>query len=122
MIRKPFSRSKPPRPIRTGSVALVLVLVLTLAVGTFAASVTRLASHERHLQSRQEMIATLEAAIDAVVESELFDDGTETRISLPLDPILGRRIVVQRVNSSSEIQATFFQNATPGLSLRRNIP
>lgn len=110
------------RPRRTGSVALMLVLVLTLAVGTFAASVARMASQDRNRELHHQSMVDLEAAVQAVVASDLLADDDDSSISLPLDPTAGRRIVVKRIDPSPNYQATLYQNDQPGLSIRRTFP
>ena len=105
---------------RRGSVSLVLVLILALLVGTFAASVTSRASHERRTELHHRSIATLESAIEAVVVNE-------TEIRLPLDSSettdeTGRWIVVETITQPDETrlyQATLYHNGQSGITIRR---
>lgn len=109
---------------RCGSVSLVLVLILALLVGTFAASVTSRASHERRTEVQHGWIATLETAIEAVARSGVVN---ESKIRLPVDGSpsageTGRWIIIETLSLPDETQmyqATLFHNSQPGLTIRR---
>ncbi|MCM2373160.1 hypothetical protein [Aporhodopirellula aestuarii] len=109
---------------RRGSASLVLVLILALLVGTFAASVTSRASHERRNEHHHRSIATLESAIEAVAQSGEME---ETEIRLPLGSSeatdeTGRWIVVETITQPDETrlyQATLYHNGQSGLTVRR---
>ncbi|TWT92242.1 hypothetical protein Pla100_47790 [Neorhodopirellula pilleata] len=81
--------------------ALILVLVLALMVGTFAASVTSLASHERRHELQRQSHADLRAAIEAVAQSGLLTQENDT-MKLPLNEPSRSWIEVKRISSSSE--------------------
>ena len=104
---------------RTGSVALMLALILTLLVGTFAASVTRRASNEPRNELHHRSIAVLESAIDAVAESDL---KIATNVRLPLDDASKRWVTINSVvtpDADTQYEATLYHHDRPGLSIRR---
>ncbi|SMP58612.1 hypothetical protein SAMN06265222_10677 [Neorhodopirellula lusitana] len=132
---------KPENAARTGSVALMLALVLALLVGTLAISISSRVTHERRNDIQHQSIATLRAAIDAVEQSGMELDE---KIRLPLNeaspaseadsdsrsdsrdasPLGDRWIVVERVaetDASPQYQATLYQDDHPGLSIRRPV-
>lgn len=104
---------------RDGAVGLMLVLILTLLVGTFALSVSRRASNERRNEYHHQTIAVLQSAIDAVAET---DFGSDAKIRLPLDTVSKRWVIVEAViqpNAKLYYQATLYHNDQSGLSIRR---
>lgn len=110
---------------RLGAVGLILVLILALLVGTFAASLGRRAADERRNQYQQQKIAILHSAIDTIAASGLEGDVT---IRLPLDQTSNSWVIVETVSqedSSSvgipvrQYQATLYRNNQPGLFIRR---
>lgn len=116
MIRSRLYRC---RTRRGGSVALMIVLVLTLLVGTFAASVSSRVTHERRSEQHRQIVAVLQSAIDSVAASQW--DGEE-EIRLPLDEDSWRWIVVEKVSqagAAAEYQATLYHQQKPGLFIRR---
>ncbi|QEF99091.1 hypothetical protein Mal15_31510 [Stieleria maiorica] len=110
----------PQRPARTGMIGWMVVLILTLLVGTFAITVTRRATHERNDQLHRQRIMILESAIDALRQSEM-DVGE--RIRLPLGDAT-RWVVVEAVDGAPigrQYQATLYRNDRPGVSIRRAV-
>nr|WP_236649289.1 hypothetical protein [Rhodopirellula sp. SM50] len=111
-----------PRPLcirRFGSIGLILVLILALLVGTFAVSMTRRASNERHHTLHHQSIMALESAIEAVEQSDPDSDST---LRLPLDQNSNRWILVESVggpDTKRQYQATLYHNDQPGLSIQR---
>lgn len=104
---------------RQGSVALMLILVLTLLVGTFTISVTSRMSHERRSQWNHGSVALLESAIDCVVEVGI-EEGQEVR--LPVDEVSKRWIMVKMIPTDEETliyQATIYRNGEAGMFVRR---
>ncbi len=103
---------------RSGSIALILVLVLTLIVGSFAVSISSRGMHERRGEFQSQSVIVLESAIATVIASELTGDK---KIRLPLDEATNRWIIVEisASNDQSQYQATMFHNEKPGLSIRR---
>ncbi len=107
-----------PSRQRKGSVALILVLVLALLAGTFAASVTRRASQDRNNEQHRQSIAVLRSAIDSVVDADL---ALETPLRLPLDESSTRSVLVETISdpgSTPMIRATLFHNDQPGLFIQ----
>ncbi|MCS7469858.1 hypothetical protein NZK35_24670 [Stieleria sp. ICT_E10.1] len=110
-------RSKQIR--RFGSIGLMLVLMLALLVGTFAVSVARRASNERHHALHHQSIMALESAIEAV---EQFNPTPDSKLRLPLDQNSNRWILVESVggpDTKRQYQATLYHNDQPGLSIQR---
>ena len=107
------------RPTRAGWVALILVLVLSLLVGTFAVTVNRRAAAEQHREYERQKRSVLQAAIDAVAKIELESDAA---IKLPLDNDNRRWVIVGPAISETgtkHLQAVLYQNGQAGLSLAR---
>ena len=118
-----------PRKNRSGSVALMLVLVLALLVGAFASSVSSRVSHERRNELHRRQTKVLQSAISAVARSGASSDS---EIRLPLDeafqqiPVqdnaVKRWIIVKAISQPDEqiqYKATLYRNGQPGLSLFR---
>ncbi|TWT64819.1 hypothetical protein [Allorhodopirellula solitaria] len=105
---------------RRGAVALMLVLVLTLLVGTFAISLTSRANQQRRTERQHQAIAALESAIDAARRADL---PGESSIRLPLGSEGDRWIIVETDSSPDEpserYRATQYHNDRPGLSISR---
>ncbi|TWU10691.1 hypothetical protein [Allorhodopirellula heiligendammensis] len=108
---------------QTGSVSLMLVLILALLVGTFAVSLSGRAAQQRRATQHHQTIAVLESAIDGVSRADFADDET---LRLPIDENAGRWIEVRRMSESGDelhlYQATQFQDDRPGLSILRSTP
>ncbi|MCO8125393.1 hypothetical protein NHH03_26880 [Stieleria sp. TO1_6] len=104
-----------------GSAAAMLVLVLALLVGTYAASVGRIAANERRNVSHQLKVSLLESAIKSVAESDV--DG-ETRVRLPIDKASDRWVIVETVSGTDTgrvLEATLYHNENSGLSIQRAV-
>lgn len=104
---------------RKGSAALMLVLILSLLVGTFAATVVRRAAAERSRDRERRSIALLESGIDAV---QGFDLGESDSVELPVDEATGRMIKIQIVNRQDNdvfLRATLIQKGQPGIFIER---
>lgn len=115
------SRSNHHQTQRKGSVALMLILVLTLLVGTFMISATSRISHERQIQWNEGSIATLESALDSVANSGLRD---LEEIRLPLDNDSEQWVVVEVISLENKppfYQATLYRDGEAGLFIRRPI-
>lgn len=110
-----------PAAVRDGSVLFILVLMLTLLIGTFVISLTRLTSGERRNEVHRQQIAVLESAIEAV---QRFDSQDQTAIRLPIDEAADHWILVEASEGGSEVQyeATLLRKGTPGPSIVRAIP
>ncbi|QDV44448.1 hypothetical protein Enr13x_43140 [Stieleria neptunia] len=104
---------------RTGSVGLMLVLMLALLVGTFAVSVARRASNERHHVLHHQSIMALQSAIEAVEQS---GPDSDAKVRLPLDQDSNRWIMVESIGgpeTKRQYQATLYHNDQPSLSIQR---
>lgn len=102
---------------RDGSVALMLVLILALLVGTFATAVASLAMKERQNVYHHAGIAVLQSAIHAVDESDVTSDSS---IQLPIDDKTEQWVVVEPITQPEpQWQATLYRQGQPLLSIRR---
>lgn len=80
-----------------GSVALIMILVLVLLVGTYAAAVGRRAASEQRGDYERQSRMIIQSAIDTVAERKT-EEG-ESSVRLPLDSENNRWIIVERVVS-----------------------
>lgn len=97
---------------RTGSIALMLVLVLTLLAGTFAVSITRSAAAERRAELDRQTIRILQSAIDAVIDANL---SSETPIRLDVEEGKGTFILIEPISdpdTEQNLRATLYRNDT----------
>jgi len=104
---------------RSGSIALMLVLVLTLLFGTFVVSIVRLAAHQRRAELEHQSVTVLESAIDAAVD---FDFTNEIRLQLPINGEQKTWVIVERVSTSdseNKLRATLYRNEKPTLTIDR---
>ncbi len=114
-----FIRPAPAK--RTGAVALMLVLVLSMLVGTFAIALNSRAAQQRNAEYHEHSIVLLESAIDSVAQANLSE---ENNVRLPVDEAAGRWIEVELISEAgdepSEYRATQYKDDQPGLSIQRN--
>ena len=102
-----------------GSVALMLILVLTLLVGTFTASATSRMTHERQIQWHHRSVATLESAVDCAAD---FGITENKEIRLPIDDKTNQWVIVEvrsAENQTRFYQATLFRDGKAGTFIRR---
>ena len=120
-MNTPFSASYigSYRRNRRGTVAVMLVLVLVLLVGTFAVSVCRRSVDERRNDLHHHQVVVLQNAIECVTASGVAIDDV---VRLPLDTTGERWVVVKTVTSDDGrllFQATSYRNDQAGFSIRR---
>lgn len=104
---------------RGGSAALMLILILTLLVGSFATTMVQRVSDERRTALQHQSISMLESAIDSAERFELTKDDT---IRLPVTEYPERWITIESITDSDSktiYLATLSEDAQPGLSIRR---
>lgn len=118
--RMETSTTSPPRPRRRASATPLLVLALALMVGTFAISLTRLATDERRSEYQRQDTAVLRSALNTIRSMDQLGD---TPLELPLDSENKGWVVIQTVESQQQtplVQATLYRNGVPGLSIQRS--
>lgn len=107
-------------PMRTGSVSLMLVLVLAMMVGAFAISLSGRAAQQRRAEAEHQSVAMLESAIDTARQAQLAGD---TKLRLPLNDAAVEWIIVERSSPQGDVPpqyvATRYRNEQPGATLRR---
>ncbi|MCC9655119.1 hypothetical protein [Rhodopirellula halodulae] len=106
---------------REGSSALVMVLMLSLLVGTFALTVTNRAADERRAEWDRQQIAILESAIRS---ARPFSKDLPSPLRLPVDDEAKVWVEVKVINpgdANDQLQATLFRNEQPGLTIQRPI-
>ncbi len=117
---------------RRGAVGMMIVLFLTLLVGTFALTVTRQAYDERRSEHQRRGVAILDSAVKSVHESGPWETGT---FDLPVDEsanLLIRVEVLGKTDPSTSsgansagatrYRATMIRRDQPGLSILRVHP
>jgi hypothetical protein len=106
---------------RKGSIAIVLIVVIVLALGTFANAIARRQSYERSAEFQRHQIQILETALNALVGIEVRPDE---EIRFPVDQSNDRWVIVTRSGSKETLtlEATLMNGEKRGLSIQRDFP
>jgi hypothetical protein len=103
-----------------GSIALGLIVVIVLALATYASAIARRHSYERSCQDQRNEIQTLESALAAVAGRVLQPDEI---VRLPRDESKDRwiSITMKDFNGALMLEANLMTNDKPGLFIRREL-
>jgi hypothetical protein len=106
---------------RKGSIAFVLIVVIVLALGTFANAIARRQSYERSAEVQRDQIQILETALNALVGIEVRPDE---EIRFPVAPSKDRWVIVTRSDSKEALtlEATLMNGEKRGISIQRDLP
>lgn len=114
-----LARSPNDAASRRGVIAMILVLVLTLLITTYATTIMRRGSLERNRDWNRQSITILESAIRSLVRSDRPD---LRQVRLPLDSDSKRSVVVDRtetMDGDEAFQATLYAGEDVVMSIRR---